>query len=57
MIAIKNFKMPSNCENCPFFTENYMTGEKYCTACDELVNERYRSERSDNCPLVEIKEN
>ena len=45
MVGIKDFGMPSVCENCN------MCRDGYCTITDEFCSDR-ENKRADNCPLV-----
>lgn len=56
MIAIKEMKMPKNCNRCPFY---YVDDRDYifssCRALNRCINPTEDTRHKD-CPLIEIKE-
>ena len=49
MIAIKEIKMPQNCNECSFKANDYV-----CELLDCAFSCNHFTERNYNCPLVEI---
>lgn len=53
MIAIKNMKMPENCERCDLITDTYEGGPD--DLCVLLQKKILGDRRRNDCPLVEVK--
>lgn len=55
MVAIKDFGMPSCCENCDMCVPDYSDdrGLYYCVITEEPCRE-YQDNRQLSCPLIEI---
>lgn len=51
MVAIKDFKMPKNCWDCPIFYD-YL----HCPLVDKKNEGGLNKHRASNCPLIEIEE-
>lgn len=59
MVGIKDFGMPSCCENCNISEFDYLSsqgGAHWCCAITENECEDYGNKRNLDCPLVEIEE-
>ena len=55
MIAIKDFKMPRGCYECPFADESIrMDCDYYCQAAKEKPDVQYGLNKPDWCPLVDV---
>lgn len=55
MIAIKDFKMPRGCYECPFADESIrMDCDYYCQAVKEKPDVQYGLNKPDWCPLVDV---
>lgn len=54
MVVIKNFKMPKDCDSCPFYTY-YNAACSDCRITGEEVQNVKLNERHLLCPLVDIE--
>ena len=55
MIAIKDFKMPRGCYECPFADESIrMDCDYYCQAAKDKPDVQYGLNKPDWCPLVDV---
>ena len=54
MVAIKNFKMPKDCDSCPLYTY-YNDACDDCRITGEEVQNVKLGERHSLCPLVDIE--
>ena len=58
MVAIKDFGMPSCCENCNISEFDYLSSQgtaHWCCAITENECEDYGNKRNSDCPLIEIE--
>ena len=55
MIAIKDFKMPNDCDSCPFYTY-HSDSEDDCRITGEGLYHVKPGERHEKCPLVVLEQ-